>query len=183
MPLSPTEAEHTLRDISVAARASARFYGYRIASPHLILWGVIWMLGYGASYFFPHQGLIWPVLALLGIAGSSWFGWQAGRSQAAPGGWRYAATALAVFLFIVSLFMVMPPRTDAQAGAFFPILVAFAYGVMGIWTGALRLILAAVAIAVLTLGAFFWLPQLFMLWMAVVGGGALILGGIWFRRA
>ena len=40
-----------------------------------------------------------------------------------------------------------------------------------------------VAIAVLTLVGFFWLPQLFLLWMAVVGGGALIFAGLWLRTA
>jgi hypothetical protein len=182
MPISPAEAEHTLRDISLVGSASARFYGYRVASPHLILWGVIWALGYGANYFFPSQVLIWPSLVLIGIGGSSWFGWQAGRSSTSSGGWRYAATALVVFLFVAAVFAVMPPRTEAQVSAFFPIFVAFSYAVMGIWTGGLRFIVSAALIAALTLGAFFWLPDIFTLWMAVVGGGALILGGIWFRR-
>ncbi len=183
MPISPTEAEHTLRVISEAGSASARFYGYRVASPHLILWGVIWSLGYGASYFFPSQGLIWPALILIGIGGSFWFGSRAGGSSAAPGDWRYAATALLVFLFVAAVFAVMPPRTEAQVSAFFPIFVAFSYGVIGIWTGGLRLIVTAASIAILTLSAFFWLPHIFTLWMAVVGGGALVLGGLWLRSA
>lgn len=182
MPISPSEAEHTLRDISLAGSTSARFYGYRVASPHLILWGVIWALGYGANYFFPSQVLFWPALVLIGIGGSSWFGWKAGRSSTSPGGWRYAATALVVLLFVAAVFAVMPPRSEAQVSAFFPIFVAFSYAVMGIWTGGLRLIVTAASIAALTLGAFFWLSDIFILWMAVVGGGALILGGIWFRR-
>jgi hypothetical protein len=183
MPISPTEAKHTLQDISKAGSASARFYGYRVASPHLILWGVIWALGYGANYFSPSQVLIWPVLVLIGISGSSWLGWKAGRSSVSPGGWRYAATALVAALFVAAVFAVMPPRTEAQVSAFFPIFVAFSYGVMGIWTGGLRLIVTAALIAALTLVAFFWLPDIFTLWMAMVGGGALILGGIWFRKA
>jgi hypothetical protein len=183
MPISTTEAEHSLRDIALASSASARFYGYRVASPHLILWGVIWALGYGANYFFPSQVLIWPALILIGIGGSSWLGWRAGRSNASPADWRYAATALAVFLFVAAVFAVLPPRTEAQVSAFFPIFVAFSYAVMGIWTGGLRLVVTAASIAALTLGGFFWLPHLFTLWMAVVGGGALILGGIWFQRA
>ena len=42
------------------------------------------------------------------------------------------------------------------------------------------MILAAL-IAVLTLIGFFYLPVYFGLWMAVVGGGGLILGGLWLR--
>jgi hypothetical protein len=183
MTLSPTEAEDTLRDISNTGRASKRFYGYRVAAPHFILWGVIWFVGYGAGYFFPHAAYLWLVLDLIGIAGSFWLGFKTGQSKVEYEGRRYAATGLAIFLFVVALFSIMPPRTSEQVGAFFPILVALIYSLVGIWTGGTRMIVAGVAIAALTVGGFFWLPHIFLLWMAVVGGGALILGGIWFRRA
>jgi hypothetical protein len=183
MPLSSTEAQQALQEISATRRASSRAYGYHAAAPHLLLWGAIWALGYGANYFLPQQALIWPVLVVLGIAGSGWFGWQSGRANTGIGGWRYAASVAAVFLFIAAVFAILPPRTSEQASAFFPVLVAFGYVLLGIWTSALRLIVAGVLVAALALGGFFWLPQIFLLWMAVVGGGALILGGLWFRSA
>jgi hypothetical protein len=37
-------------------------------------------------------------------------------------------------------------------------------------------------VAGLTLGGFFYLPQHFLVWEGFVGGGALILAGLWFRR-
>jgi hypothetical protein len=182
MPVTPADAEHTLRDISSTARASAAFYGYRVASPHLILWGIIWVIGYGASFFYPQATMTWPLLTVIGVAGSCYFGWQARRAGRSRPGWRYGATGLAVFLFIAALFAVMPPRTDAQVSAFYPILVALFYCLVGIWTDGRRMIVAGTAIAVLTLGGYFYLAQIFTLWMAIVGGGALILGGIWLRR-
>lgn len=183
MPLSTTEAQHALQEISATRIASARVYGYHATAPHLLLWGAIWALGYGASYFFPQQALVWPVLIVLGIAGSAWFGWQSGRANTGVGGWRYAATVAAVFLFITAVFAILPPHTNEQASAFFPILVAFCYALLGIWGSAPRLIVAGALVAALALGGFFWLPKIFMLWMAVVGGGALILGGFWLRSA
>lgn len=183
MPLSTTEAQQALQDISAARQASARVYGYHAAAPHLLIWGAIWTVGYGASYFFPQQLLIWPVLVVLGILASAWFGWRTGRANSATGGWRYAASVATVFLFITAVFAILPPRTNEQASAFFPILVAFSYAVLGIWATAPRLIIAGAVIAALTLGGYFWLPNIFMLWMAVVGGGSLILGGLWFRSA
>jgi hypothetical protein len=184
MPLSSSEAEHTLRDISATGRAAKTFYGYRTAAPHFILWGVIWMLGYGSAYFLPNNnGYIWMGLDAIGIAGSFWLGFRARNSKPGIQGLRYFATAIAVFLFVAAFFSIMPPQTNAQVSAFFPILVALFYSLVGIWTGGLRMLVAGVAIAALTVGGFFWLPQIFALWMAIVGGGALILGGIWFRRA
>jgi hypothetical protein len=183
MPLSPAEAQDALSDISKTAQASSTFYGYRTAAPHLLVWGVIWFIGYGAGYFRPGWTLVWPLLIIAGVIGSFWIGRHSNKTESSRGDWRYAATSLAVFLFIAAIFSIMPPRSDAQAGAFFPILVALFYILIGIWRRGVRMIVAGAAVAALTLGGFFWLPQIFPLWMAVVGGGALILGGFWLRSA
>ena len=52
---------------------------------------------------------------------------------------------------------------------------------MGIWRG-LRFRYAGIAVGALTLGGWFWLPEYFLLWMAAVGGGSLILVGLWLRK-
>jgi hypothetical protein len=181
MPLSPAEAQDALRDISRAEHSSATLYRYRHAAPHLILWGVIWAVGYGASYARPQWGVFWPVLALIGTIASFWIGWKSKPQKAAGYDWRFAATWLAIFLFIAAVFAVMPPRNVAELSAFFPLLVALFYGLIGIWIRGTRLIIAGAAVAALTIIGFFLLPQIFLLWLAVVGGGALILGGFWLR--
>jgi hypothetical protein len=86
-----------------------------------------------------------------------------------------------VFAFIAAVFVILPPSNDAQISAFFPTVVALFYCLIGIWTRGTRLVFAGIAVAALTLGGYFLLPQYFTLWMAVAGGGALILGGIWLR--
>ena len=181
MSLSPGEAQEALRNIAQTGRASATTYGYQHASPHLILWGVIWLLGYGISYLRPQYSAAWPVLALIGTGASFWLGWKSRPRESTGYDWRYAATALAVFLFIAAVFSVMPPRNEAQISAFFPILVALFYSLVGIWTRGTRILFAGIAVASLTLGGYFLLPQYFTLWMAVVGGGALIIGGLWLK--
>jgi hypothetical protein len=181
MPITNVEAQEALRDITRTSRASATTYGYQHASPHLFIWGVVWILGYGLSYLRPQFGATWPVLVLAGTAASFWIGWKSRPRESKGYDWRYAATALAAFVFIAAIFAIMPPRTDAQAGAFFPILIALLYSLVGIWTRGARMLVAGIAVAALTLGGYFLLPQYFTLWMAVIGGGALILGGIWLR--
>lgn len=181
MPVSPADAQAALRDISRAEQTSAKVYGYRHFSPHLFLWGIIWAFGYGACYVNPQWGVFWPALALLGTIASFWIGWNTKPAQSTGHDWRYLATALAVFAFIGAIFAVMPPQSDAQIGAFFPILVALFYALIGIWSRGARLLITGIAVAVLTLGGYFFLPQYFTLWMAAVGGGALVLGGAWLR--
>ena len=183
MTIQPQEAADALRDIEQARRNSAKAYRYQRFSPHLFLWGAIWIIGYTISYFRPSASLIWMALVVIGLAASFWMGAQgAGAHAGASQGWKYGATALAIFLFITALFAILPPKSPEQLGAFFPILVALLYALVGIWMGGIRIILLAVALGALTVGGYFWLPQYFALWMAGVGGGALILGGFWLRR-
>ena len=181
MPLTPTEAADALRDIDQMEQRSSTVRGYQKASPYLILWGFIWLIGYSLSYARPQWGIAWAVLSVIGVIGSFVVGMRLRSEGNRGGGWRYGATFLAVFFFITALFAIMPPRQPMQVGAFFPILVALFYSLIGIWSRGQRMLITGVAIAVLTLIGFFYLPAYFMLWMAVVGGGGLILGGIWLR--
>lgn len=183
MPIPHEEAADALRNIEEAQQQSAKAYHYQRFSPHLFLWGVIWILGYTANYFRPSLSLIWVVLVAVGLIGSFLLGARRASARAgASHGRKYGATAVAIFLFITALFALLPPKSQAQVGAFFPILVALFYALIGIWTGGTRIVLLALALGALTIAGYFWLPQYFLLWMAGVGGGALILGGVWLRR-
>jgi hypothetical protein len=180
MSLTPNEAAQALREIERTGRRSASAYGYAMASPHLILWGIIWVIGYGAGAIRPQWSFIWTWLALGGAVLSFWLGYRVKPAGSKPD-WRHFATFVAVFAFIFCLFAIMPPRNPAQVGAFFPIMVALFYTLVGIWTRGTRVLVTGVLLAALTVGGYFWLPQYFLAWMAVVGGGGLILGGIWLR--
>ena len=183
MPVSQSDAADALRDIDKTQARSARLYGYRMASPHLIVWGVIWAIGYAASYLRPEWHLVWPVLVAAGSLASFWFGSRAKPEGAVKLDWRYAATFAAIAVFISAVFMILPPVTGAQTGAFFPILVGFFYTLIGIWSRGTRMLVAGVALVALTLFGFFYLQPYFALWMAIVGGGGLVLGGIWLKAA
>jgi hypothetical protein len=182
MPLSPNEAADALNDITRTERKSAMAYGYHAAAPHFFLWGAIWIAEYGGVYFNPRLGPLFPVLSVVGLVGSFIIGWRMKGARRSNYGWRYGATALALFLFISALFAIFPPKSGAQIGAFFPLLVALAYVLSGIWTGALRMAVLGLAVGILTCVGYFYFHPTFMLWMALVGGGALVLGGLWLRR-
>lgn len=186
MPLSRDEAADALKDFDAAERRSASAYGYRMASPHLILWGLIWALGYGAMYLSHGRdwAMVWPALSLAGVIASFAIGLRMKSSwRGASFGWRYASSFVALVAFIVALFAVLPPTRDAQVAAFFPLLVALAYVLLGIWGRALRIAAIGAVIGALTLYGYFALDELYLLWLAAVGGGALVLGGLWMRSA
>jgi hypothetical protein len=182
MPVSHDDASEALREIDRTQSRSSRLYGYSNAAPHLIVWGIAWMIGYGASYLQPSWHFVWPILIVVGEAASFWFGMRAGHKNGASDySWRYAATFFSILIFSGAVTFVVHPTSDAQVGAFIPLIIALFYCLVGIWSRAWRMLITGVVLAVLTLIGFVVLREYFALWMAVVGGGGLILGGFWLR--
>jgi hypothetical protein len=194
MSLSPREAAETLGQIDRTAQRSAEAHEYANASPFFILWGVIWAIGYSGSHVLPAYGLrgainwLWFALVVIGACANAFIGRRqykaqhpGGRAEGRAKGLRWWATIVAFWLFIAATFMVLRPVNPVATGAFIPLLVALAYALFGIWRG-LRFLYAGIAVAVLTLGGFFYLREFFLLWMAAVGGGSLILVGLWLKK-
>jgi hypothetical protein len=178
MMLSPQDAASALHEIETAQTRSARLRGYARSSPHLVLWGVLWVVGYGLNDFFPDHGrAIWAAVVLIGVAA----GFAALRQAGAGVGWRYGATAVTLIGFFWAVFAVMAPVSGRQIAAVIPLAIAAAYVLAGIWRGP-RFIIAGAAVAALTLTGFFLLKTHFFLWMAGVGGASLILAGLWLKR-
>ena len=179
--ISPEQAADALKQAVAAERRSAQAYTYQRFAPGLFLWGIIWIVGYGATDLVPRfAGWIWLGLVLVALGVSMAIG-RSAVSDRPQNNWRYVLFFAAVWAFFASTYAVMGPVRGAQQGAFPPLVVALAYILTGLWSGP-RLVIAGLAVGVLTLGGFFYLPQHFLLWEGFVGGGALILAGFWFRR-
>jgi hypothetical protein len=186
MPISTEEAAEALKNIALVQRRAAILRGYERGAPHVILWGLIWVVGYGLSDVVPSiAGPTWLVLNVVGVAGSFLLGRAAvvGVSMAAEGhGRRFAALSAAMLAFILATYYVMKPHDAVQFGAFPPLLVATIYTVLGIWRGA-RWAASGVVLGVCTVAGFALFKEHFMLWMAAVGGSILLATGFWLRRA
>jgi hypothetical protein len=185
MSLSQQEAAVHLQEAEVTGRRSARAFGYRKASPHLILWGVIWGIGYAGTDFYPNlSGRLWYGLIAIGALMAFYLSRAAGRA-AEKTDWRQSVRLvglIAAFLvFFLTTYAILGPLKPAQYAVFPAVLVGMVYFGMGLWIG-MRMIVTGAAIFALSVGGYFLIHQHFSLWMAVVGGGALILGGIWLRR-
>lgn len=188
MPLSRDQAADTLRDIEQVERRAFSAYGYKSAAPFLILWGAIWAVGYSASDLWPgYAGDVWIALLAVGFVASAVIGRRAGAGrhserQNALIGLRITATWIAVFAFFFGVFTIMAPVSGEQTGAFFPLFFGTVYVVLGIWMG-IRFVVVGAAVVALTMFGFFHIHPHFGFWVAAVGGGALILGGFWLRKA
>jgi len=198
MTLSPGEAADALRDIAATETHSRQLYGYREASPHLLIWGILWAVGYGLAAALPRYGsAIWAAVVTTGFLAGYATAFRAAIRRGTPAerpvvetrrraasrlNWTYSGIAFIAALFIAATLAVMSPVSGRQIDAFIPLVVAAGYAVLGLWLG-LRFIVIGIALAVLTLGGFFLLPAYFGVWMAAFGGGALVLGGLWLRTA
>ncbi len=180
--ITAREANDVLREAATTERRSAEAYGYSRSAPFLILWGLIWMAGYGgmATLPEPQAGWLWFALSIAGTGISIWLG-NARAKERGRSGWRVGVLVAIAFAFTFALFSILPPTNALQVGAFSPLLLSAIYATIGLWQG-LRFVLVAVFLAVATLGAYFFFKEFFFIWMALAGGGSLLLTGLWMRH-
>lgn len=187
MSLSSEEAAASLNQVAEASRRSSQLYFYHCSSPHLILWGIIWILGYGGTGLFPRYSLHWWLaLIAVGVVGGVIINRRrkTDRYSTGPYAWRMAALWLLILFFVFATYAILNPTQGNQLCAYPALVTGCAYVAVGLWRG-MRYVISGVAVIALTLVGFFYIHGLIptCLWFAVVGGGAMILTGLWFRRA
>jgi hypothetical protein len=180
-PMTLAEAKSTLRDIEKTENRAAASQLGRGAAPHLIVWGVVWTIGYLAGAIDVRTNWIWIPLTLSGVAASYLIDRRLNRGAIKGFSWRYAASFVAIGVFIAALFSILRPREYNQIAAFYPLVIGLYYAFMGIWTKGWRMLPLGAALIILTVVGYYFLPDHYLYWMAAVGGGGLILGGLWMR--
>ncbi|MFK0166693.1 hypothetical protein [Rhizobium sp. NPDC090279] len=185
MELSPTEARHALREVDEITSRSNRLRSYRISASYLILWGIVWLVGYSSMFFLPalSANLIWLVLDGLGLAGSVLIGMRTFRAgeDLKKVNVRILAVFAIVTLFMLATLKVMQPMHAAQYEVYPALVLGLTYGLIGVFF--LRgFVWLAAAVSLGSLLSFFFLQPWLPLCIAVFGGGSLLVGGMWMRR-
>ncbi|MDE2182267.1 MAG: hypothetical protein KGJ78_04535 [Alphaproteobacteria bacterium] len=182
MTLSSQEAAENLSQAEEAGRRSKQVYFYRQSSPHLIIWGIIWVIGYGGTGLYPlYANPLWAGLVLIGCASSVVLG-RCTKPDGTTGGpypWRVAGLMAIIIFFVFATYAILQPHSGRQLAAYPALITGVAYVAVGLWTGP-RYVVSGMVVAALTLIGFFYIGPIF-LWFAVVGGGSMILTGLWFR--
>ena len=183
MALSTAEAQSTLKDIEKTENRTAASQHGRASAPYLIMWGIVWAIGYGVTASMPQLSWIWLTLIAGGIIGSIVLSVLQSRAYRRGGefGWRYFGSFATIAVFLSVLATIMPPLDNNQVSALFPLIVGLFYSFIGIWTKGWHMLPLGLALIGLTALGYFAMPQQFLYWMAAVGGGGLILGGLWMR--
>jgi hypothetical protein len=178
------QATEALTDIDEIVRRVRQSRIYNFSSLMLIMWGALVFAGYVTSHIWPRtNGLHWIVLDAIGLAGSLAIGASTRRRAGVntfSARFLVAFVLFAVFGCILSIGVGhLRPR---QMDAFWPIYFMMVYTIAGLWFG-YAFVAIGVGITALTLVGFFFAADWFNLWMAVVDGGGLMLGGLWMRRS
>lgn len=183
MSVRPEEAQQLLDDIARTERLVRRAVARSALPLTLILWGVVWLLGFGATALLSPSiaGTVW--LLLVGPAIALTFGlhgWESRRVRSPVGAriglcWLVAAGYTGLVIALIS-------PTSGELGSLVTVLLIMAgYVIQGIWLdralAAIGLFVTAVAV-----GTYVLAPSYYAAAMAILGGGALIAGGVWLRK-
>ena len=187
MNILPTEAEEALEAIQGMVRKTRQAISNSGAYAFLILWGSVWLFGFLGNQFFEDKtaGFIWMVLNILGGVVSAVVGIRMSRnvrsSSGAAFGKRIAWFWLILFLFCFALIIVVSPEDSKQMA-----MIIILFVMMGWMALALLLSMASVwwglAITAMSVIGYLLLPNIFYLWMAVLGGGGMISLGFYIRK-
>ena len=157
----------------------------------MVLWGVIWFLGFTGTHILLYLqredaiNWLWTPLNALGVLGSVWLGIrmaQRARTKSSTLWVPLLLYWLALAAFDGVLIWQLRLYTNGRHMALLIVLtIALGYIQFGLFThwsiSAIGLFLGLLAVVLVT-----WLPAYFNLGFAVLGGGALIGGGLWILR-
>ena len=186
MNISPTEAEEALAAIQAMMTKTRQAISSSGAYLFLIVWGVIWLLGFLGSQFLSQEiaDYAWMVLDILGGILSAVLGIRMGRgvrsASSTTSGKRIAIFWLLLFFFCIAAIAVSWPPDGKQLAMYIILFVMVGWLAMGlllsfasVWPGLI--------ITVLALVGYFLLPGIFYLLMAILGGGGMIALGLYIR--
>jgi hypothetical protein len=193
-PVSREEARSALEEIDRVGIQVRRSIAAGSMASMLMLWGVIWMIGFSAQQFIAHADRLWLVLDVAGLAATFLLASRKSPIKGSSFG-RIWISWLVLFVYAAFWCGLLVPQGMAHGSgwaAYGPVLerkmtvlwvtvCMFAYVIMGLWLDRVLSWLGAL-ITVWTLVAFYFAPNYFYLWIAIGGGGALVASGAFIWR-
>lgn len=178
------QASAALDDIKEMVERVRQSHIYDIASLIMVAAGVLVFAGNIANFVAPgYAGYIWITVnasnvlvaaAVISVVGRRRIGVRAFD-------FRVLAAVLLFFAFGILCTGMLGHFGPREMGAFWPIYFMLFYCIAGLWFGRAFIAIGLAITALTLIGYFFVAGGSFLLWMAIVNGGGLILGGLWMR--
>ena len=185
MNISPTEAEEALAAIQEMEQKTRHAIASSGTTITLIVTGIVWLIGFVCTQFLPEiSGYVWTGLSILGsILGVVW-GFRTGKRVRSP---AFSATAkrasifwLLLVFYCIAAIAIARPTDGRQVTAFIILFIMIGQLSMGLLIS-FSTVWWALPITALALIGYFLLPGIFYLWMGVLGGGGMIVLGLYIR--
>ena len=186
MNISPSEAEEALAAIQTVAQRTRRLIASGGTTITLIVTGVVWLVGFTCTQFLPKEIVvhIWTGLSILGCTLGTILGFRMGKRVRSP---LTAPTAKRIGLFWLLLVFygtatiaIARPTDGKQATMFVILFIMLGQLAMGLLFS-FSSVWWALPVTALALVGYFLLPDIFYLWMAILGGGGMIVLGLYIR--
>jgi len=179
------ESLSTIQDIMVQThRAVAAAY----ASPSLIMWGLLWTAAFIASQFYlAYAFYIFMAMGLIGSVGTTviYRGFRRKTPIKDDSSQRFGRRIIWFWIVLIAYIIIwlflLAPFSGLQCNAFISTACMFAYVVMGIWFGSYFMVWLGLTVTATTLISFYLFPCYYCLWMAIIGGGAILGTGLYIR--
>ncbi len=185
--ISAEEAREALNLIEATTEHMRRSLAHGGTPYFFLIWGVVWVLGFGADHFLSAHprtvGIIWAVLDAFGLLASFGVGWWISKRMRSR---RYGPSVGLYWLAWVGygalIVYFAHPASGNQMSLLIALLVMFGYVTTGIFYRSPFLVGLGAALTVLVLAGYLFLPAYYNLWMAVFGGGSLIASGLYILK-
>ena len=190
MDISEKEAHDSLEQIQTVVNHTRRTIAASYDSGVLIMWGLIWIAAFLGTHFFGHwAGYIWMILCGIGAVATFYVCWRQFRSgnpvkfpAAEKIGWRIFLFWSLLFVYMFIWLSILKPRGGIQLNAFILTTIMFAYVVIGLWFKCYYMFWLGIGVTCTTLVGFYLIPpSYYCLWMAPMGGGAILGTGLYIR--
>lgn len=196
MDVKKEEAKAALDEINDLIRSTKQRLAHGPAGILLVIWGLIWFVSFLGVHCWPRTVNWLPIVGCaIGMA-SLWIvrrGSVQTRGSARPGDLQIRFAWLVLTAYAILWMIILHPQRQPNPAvpelidginhvlAFFASVGMFGYVVIGLWFGRFWVILGLVVTSLILIGLYA-MPQWFLIWMAFVGGGALVFSGLMVKR-
>jgi CHASE2 domain-containing sensor protein len=182
MNISPSEAQETLASIRETEDQMRKALNASGGGYQMLIWGAIMLIGYTLNQFadrIPVAAIAgtWIVLSTLGNIVSVVMSIRMARKFHSPYGARIGAMLPIFILFGIMGAFFVHPAGPREINLLIYLLVMLWLAMMGLWVK-LSMLWISLVFSGLMLFGYLVLPDYFFLWLAIVGGGAMIGSGL-----
>jgi hypothetical protein len=184
--MSTSEAEEALAAIQTMEQKTRQSIASGGTYITLIVTGVVWLIGFICTQFLPQDivAYIWGGLSILGGSIGTFLGFRMGKRVRSPA-ITPTVKRVVLFWFLLALYgitiiAIAHPTDGKQATLFVIMFIMLGQLAMGLLFS-FSSVWWALPITFLALAGYFLLPGIFYLWMAILGGGGMIILGLYIR--